>query len=147
MAVEMVAGYGWVILALVANVLLNLYMAIQVGSARRKYNVPYPTMYALDSENKQAKLFNCVQRGHQNSLEFMPTFFGLLLIGGLQFPIAAAILGAIYNVARLLYFRGYATGSVEARLTQGGGVHFLALSGLLVCSISCALHQFFPDVV
>jgi glutathione S-transferase len=147
MAVEMVAGYGWVILALVANVLLNLYMAMQVGSARRKYKVPYPTMYALDSENKQAKLFNCVQRGHQNSLEFMPTFFGLLLIGGLQFPIAAAILGAIYNVGRFLYFQGYATGTVEARHARGGRLHWLALTGLIVCSIACALHQFFPDVV
>jgi glutathione S-transferase len=147
MAVEMVAGYGWVILALVANVLLNLYMAMQVGSARRKYKVPYPTMYAIDSENKQAKLFNCVQRGHQNSIEYMPTFFAVLLIGGLQFPIAAAILGAIYNVGRFLYFQGYATGTVEARHARGGRLHWLALTGLIVCSIACALHQFFPDVV
>ena len=143
----MVAGYGWVILALVANVLLNLYMGGQVGKARKKYKVFYPTMYAIESENKQAKLFNCVQRGHQNSIEYMPTFFALLLIGGLQFPIAAAILGAIYNVGRFLYFQGYATGSVEARHARGGGLHWPALMGLIVCSIACAVHQFFPDVV
>ncbi len=147
MAVEMVAGYGWVILALVANVLLNLYMGGQVGKARKKYKVFYPTMYAMESENKQAKLFNCVQRGHQNSIEYMPTFFALLLIGGLQFPIAAAILGAIYNVGRFLYFQGYATGSAEARHANGGRLHWLGLMGLIVCSIACAVHQFFPDVV
>lgn len=27
----------------------------------RRYNVPYPTLYAIESENKDAKLFNCVQ--------------------------------------------------------------------------------------
>ena len=26
-----------------------------------RYKVSYPTMYAIESENKDAKLFNCVQ--------------------------------------------------------------------------------------
>ncbi|KAJ6861639.1 hypothetical protein NC651_037648 [Populus alba x Populus x berolinensis] len=32
-----------------------------VGKARKKYNVSYPTLYAIESENKDANLFNCVQ--------------------------------------------------------------------------------------
>jgi glutathione S-transferase len=28
---------------------------------RFRYKVFYPTMYAIESENKDAKLFNCVQ--------------------------------------------------------------------------------------
>ncbi|KAJ6752697.1 MICROSOMAL GLUTATHIONE S-TRANSFERASE [Salix koriyanagi] len=50
-------------------------MGFQVGKARKKYNVPYPTLSAIESENKDAKPFNCVQRGHQNSLELMPVFY------------------------------------------------------------------------
>ncbi|CAL0307677.1 unnamed protein product [Lupinus luteus] len=26
-----------------------------------RYNVPYPTLYAIESENKHAKIFNCIQ--------------------------------------------------------------------------------------
>lgn len=122
-------------------------MKLQVGKARKKYKVYYPIMYALESENKDAKVFNCVQRGHQNSLEFMPTFMVMLLLGGLQYPIVAAIFGAVYTVARLQYFRGYSTGTASARYSSGGGFHWLALIGLLVCNAALILHQFFPDYV
>lgn len=53
--------YGYVALVLVAYCFLNFWMGAQVGKARKKYKVPYPTLYAIESENKDAKLFNCVQ--------------------------------------------------------------------------------------
>ena len=120
---------------------------MQVGSARRKYKVPYPTMYANETDNKGAKVFNCVQRAHQNTLEFLPAFISLLLVGGLQYPIIAGALGFVYSVARYLYFIGYSTGDANKRFAYGGSVHFLALVGLFVCSFAFTLHQFFPDVV
>lgn len=147
MAFELVAGYGWVLVVLVINLLLNQWMGLQVGKARKQYKVFYPTMYAVESENKDAKLFNCVQRGHQNFLEFMPTFLVLLLLGGLQYPVVAAVLGAVYNVGRVQYFTGYSTGQPAARYATGGRFHGLALAGLLVCTIALILHQFFPAYV
>ncbi|KAI8540980.1 hypothetical protein RHMOL_Rhmol08G0027400 [Rhododendron molle] len=54
-------GYGYVVLTLVFYCFFNFWMAFQVGKARKKYNVSYPTLYASESENKDAKLFNCVQ--------------------------------------------------------------------------------------
>jgi glutathione S-transferase len=54
-------GFGNVAFVLVAYCFLNFWMGFQVGSARKKYKVPYPTLYAIESENKDAKLFNCVQ--------------------------------------------------------------------------------------
>jgi glutathione S-transferase len=54
-------GFGNVAFVLVAYCFLNFWMAFQVGKARKKYNVPYPALYAIESENKDAKLFNCVQ--------------------------------------------------------------------------------------
>lgn len=116
----------------------------------RRYKVNYPSLYASESENKDAKLFNCVQvsflskswylflgfflglwffidswmcywvqRGHQNSLEMMPIFFMLMILGGLKHPCISASLGSLYIVARYFYFTGYSTGDPQNRLKIG----------------------------
>lgn len=111
--------YGYVILALVVYCFFNFWMSFQVGKARKQYKVPYPTMYATEAENKNANSFNCVQRGHQNSLEMMPTFFMLMIVGGIRHPLICASLGAVYIVSRYFYFTGYSTGDPQNRLTLG----------------------------
>ncbi|KAG6618032.1 hypothetical protein I3842_Q134200 [Carya illinoinensis] len=116
--------YGFVAIVLVLYCLVNFWMAGQVGKARKRFNVPYPTLYALESDNKDAKLFNCVQRGHQNSLEMMP-----------MHPCTCAALGLLYTVSRVFYFKGYATGDPQKRLTVGK-YGFLALLGLMVSTVS-----------
>ncbi|OAY57255.1 microsomal glutathione S-transferase 3 [Manihot esculenta] len=127
--------YGYVALVLVAYCFLNFWMGAQVGKARKKYKVPYPTLYAIESENKDAKLFNCVQRGHQNSLEMMPMFFVLMVLGGFRHPCLCASLGGLYIITRYFYFTGYATGDPQKRLSIGK-YGFLALLGLMGCTIS-----------
>lgn len=122
-------------------------MSVQVGKARRRFNVPYPTMYASEKEHKDAKAFNCVQRAHQNNLEFMPSFLVVLILGGLQYPLVAASLGTIYALARIQYFRGYSSGDAKKRFSGGGAVIFPAYFGLIICTICLTLHQFFPDLV
>ncbi|RVW61051.1 Microsomal glutathione S-transferase 3 [Vitis vinifera] len=111
--------YGYVVLVLVFYCFLNFFMAISVGKARKKYKVSFPNLYALESENKDAKLFNCVQRGHQNSLEMMPVFFVLMILGGIGYPLTCAALGSLYIVSRYFYFTGYSTGNPENRLKIG----------------------------
>ncbi|KAI4389359.1 hypothetical protein MLD38_001591 [Melastoma candidum] len=130
--------YGYVVLELVIYCFLNFWMSFQVGAARKKYKVFYPTLYASESDNKDAKLFNCIQRGHQNSLEMMPLFFMLMILGGLRHPLACSSLGALYLVSRFFYFKGYATGDPQNRLTIGK-YGFLALLGLMICTISCGV--------
>ncbi|GLJ50885.1 hypothetical protein SUGI_1083800 [Cryptomeria japonica] len=98
-AVHLPPAFGWVVLSALAYIFLNFLMAIQVGKARKSYNVPYPTLYAIESENKDAKKFNCIQRGHQNSLEMMPVFFLLLILGSLQYPVVSSILGVFHCLA------------------------------------------------
>ncbi|XP_072972932.1 uncharacterized protein [Typha angustifolia] len=136
---EIPKEYGYVVLVLVLYALLNLWMSLQVGKARKKYKVFYPTLYAVESENKDAKLFNCVQRGHQNSLESMPVFFTMLLVGGIQHPVIGAGLGLLYTIARFFYFKGYSTGVPENRL-KIGGLNFLALFGLEMCAASFGIN-------
>ncbi|CAL4926918.1 unnamed protein product [Urochloa decumbens] len=135
-SIELPKEYGYVVLVLVAYAFLNFWMSFQVGKARKKYKVLYPTMYAVESENKDAKLFNCVQRGHQNSLEMMPMFFVMLLLGGLQHPTIAAGLGGLYTAARFFYFKGYATGDPRNPMKIGVRLSALAGVGLICCTAS-----------
>ncbi|CAH9094883.1 unnamed protein product [Cuscuta epithymum] len=131
--------YGYVVIVLVLYCFLNTWMSFQVGKARKKYNVSYPAMYATEAENKDAKLFNCVQRGHQNSLEWMPVFFLLMGLGGIRHPLVSASLGAFYIFARYGYFKGYSTGNPENRLTVGK-YNFIAILGLTICTLSCGVN-------
>ncbi|KAK9691662.1 hypothetical protein RND81_09G210500 [Saponaria officinalis] len=127
--------YGYVVLVLVFYCFFNLWMGFQVAKARKKYKVDYPTLYASESENKDAKLFNCVQRGHQNSLEHMPVYFILMILGGMRHPCICTGLGVVYLVSRYFYFTGYSTGDPTKRLSIGKFA-FLALFALLICTIS-----------
>ncbi|KAJ6796550.1 microsomal glutathione S-transferase 3-like [Iris pallida] len=138
-AIEIPKEYGYVLLVLVFYAFLNVWMGIQVGKARKKYKVPYPTMYAVESENKDAKLFNCVQRGHQNSLEVLPVFLATLLVGGLQHPLVAAGLGLVYSFGRLFYFRGYATGVPDNRMKLGG-IYVIGYLGLIICTAKLGIN-------
>lgn len=148
MAFETIAGYGWVLAALLANIFVTQGMAFAVGAARRRFNVQCPTMYASEKEgHKDAKAFNCVQRAHQNTLEFLPSMVAALLLGGLQYPLVAAALGALYAVARIQYFRGYSSGVANNRFAAGGVLIFPAYYGLVICTVCLTLHQYFPDVV
>lgn len=52
----------------------------------------YPDLYASKENCKSEediKAFNCVQRGHQNSLELHPAFLTLMTLAGLKVCIPA----------------------------------------------------------
>jgi glutathione S-transferase len=52
-----------------------------------RYGVKYPALYAAKGDcakEEHVKAFNCVQRGHQNSLELQPAFLSLLTLAGLR---------------------------------------------------------------
>lgn len=132
--------YGYVVIVLVLYCFLNFWMGSQVGRARKKYKVFYPIMYANEAENKDAKIFNCIQRGHQNSLEMMPIFFVLMILGGIRHPLISTSLGVVYTVSRFFYFKGYSTGDPNNRLSLGK-YSFLAVFALMICTISCGVHM------
>jgi glutathione S-transferase len=72
-------------------------------------------MYAV-GDSPEAKKFNCTQRGHQNSLETLPSFLALLLVAGARYPVTAAIAGVVYNAGKIVYFNGYASGDPSKRM-------------------------------
>ncbi|KAI0697570.1 membrane-associated proteins in eicosanoid and glutathione metabolism [Cytidiella melzeri] len=101
------------------------YQMNSVGRARRAAGIKYPQLYAEKAEAESsinAKVFNCVQRAHQNTLENLPTVIFSTLIAGLVYPTFAGSLCATWSVARLLYTIGYSSGDPNARNFLGANV-------------------------
>lgn len=114
-------AYSLVIFTAIANWFVLMWQAMKVAKARKQYNVKYPTLY----ENKDPSDFNCIQRAHQNSLEWNPAFLSFLLLGGLSGPIVASVAGMIYNAGRVVYAQGYATGNPHTGLWGLYGLFYL----------------------
>lgn len=113
-----------------------------VSPARKKYNVEYPTMYAVSQkEGDDAYKFNCCQRAHQQALETYPIFLSCSLIGGLKHPILVALSGILWCYSRVMWAHGYATGSPGARYTYSawGRYIWMALAIPMLCTISTAV--------
>ena len=121
-------AFGYVLGSCSLTCLVLYWMSFQVAFARRKYNVLYPKMYA-EGDSEDAVAFNCVQRGHQNSLELAPQAFVCQLLMGLKFPVTAAVLGVAWAIGRIIYFKGYATGDPRGRVKGAivAGLVWLAL--------------------
>lgn len=122
-------GYGAVLLVNVAasSIVLQI-LGGKVGAARKRFKekalkngdadaeerFSYPKLYA-EGFSKEAKDFNCVQRGHQQALETYSQFVFLSLIAGLKYPVVSTVAGIIWIVARFKWAEGYATGQPDKR--------------------------------
>jgi len=135
MAGSLPCGYGYVLLAGCGNMFVNMWMAINVGQARKKYEVKYPQMYHTEPSH----VFNCIQRAHQNTCESNPIFYFLLLTSGLQYPRITAGAGAVYLASRIAFALGYYTGDPAKR--RWGGFGHIAELVLLGGVFSLAFHE------
>jgi glutathione S-transferase len=124
--------YGWVLLTTASTTLLNMWLARQVGNARKKYKVDYPTMY--DPAKPE---FNCYQRAHQNMLETLPNILAMLLIGGIRHPRIATGAGLTWILGRILFAFGYYTGDPSKR-HRGSILIFPSMLVLLGTAVSTA---------
>ncbi|GKY90523.1 hypothetical protein MPSEU_000026000 [Mayamaea pseudoterrestris] len=141
-SVSVPGNYGYVILTtVVGQFVANFYMGGQVMEARKKFNVPYPNLYATPGFHKSADEFNRVQRGHQASLEQTAIVTVASLIGGLQYPIAASVLNALFSLGNIFFQIGYADTTLDvsmARYKKGGALKWVGVFGSIGLSVNVA---------
>ena len=125
--ITLLPEFGYVILGIVSTFFLNFWLGFQVTKARKKHDVTYPTFY----ENSKPE-FNCIQRGHQNSLEYVPFLHATSLLGGLFHPTLAAAGIVVWIIGRVIYMLGYSTGSPGKRAPG----FILSIVGLLLTTVS-----------
>eukprot|EP00549_Striatella_unipunctata_P021533 CAMPEP_0118707064 /NCGR_PEP_ID=MMETSP0800-20121206/20958_1 /TAXON_ID=210618 ORGANISM="Striatella unipunctata, Strain CCMP2910" /NCGR_SAMPLE_ID=MMETSP0800 /ASSEMBLY_ACC=CAM_ASM_000638 /LENGTH=151 /DNA_ID=CAMNT_0006609773 /DNA_START=54 /DNA_END=509 /DNA_ORIENTATION=- len=134
--------YGYVILTcIVGPMVSSLYMGGVVGGARKKYNVPYPNMYATPKHHEKADEFNRVQRGHQNFFENVTSFSVAALVGGLKHPYTCAVYGILFSVGSILFQIGYSDTNLDvklARYKKGGAIKHIGFLGSVGAAISLA---------
>lgn len=135
----------YVVGSVAATALMTQYLAVKVALARRQYKVPYPAMYA-EGKGQEAMEFNCIQRSHQNTLEYLPNVLALQMAMGLKFPLAAGILGVGWTIGRLVYASGYSTGDPSKR-TPGSALAGVIYLGLIFGALFSSLAMIFPEAI
>jgi len=126
--------YKYVIVSLLPIPWLLLGQTIMVGRYRRKAGISYPQVYADKAEakaSKDAHLFNCVQRAHQNTLEVVPIYVITTIVSGINYPKSAAAMCTIWIASRIPYTIGYASGDPGKRSGMLFHLSTATLLGLL----------------
>ncbi|OAX37877.1 membrane-associated proteins in eicosanoid and glutathione metabolism [Rhizopogon vinicolor AM-OR11-026] len=130
-------GYGYVAAGFVCTAWVLGWQALVVGSHRTKSGIKYPQLYAEKAEaaaSKEALLFNCAQRSHQNTIEHMPLIILTTLVTAMKYPVFAGYACGFWALSRVLYTLGYTTGDPVKRNTRGGILGEIPLVGLLLGS-------------
>jgi len=118
MTINLPAGSSWVAASLFAIVPVLQYQFFVVARWRKKAGIAYPQMYAEKAEqeaSKDAKIFNCAQRAHQNTLENLPIIVLSTLLSAIRYPTYAAVGCGIWSFSRIVYTLGYSTGVPRRR--------------------------------
>ena len=130
LSIVLTAEHGYAIAVIVALWFQQQFIfTLPVALARKKYGIEPPTLYPRDSQIKSLSLteaqvddYMCVQRVHQNNMEFLVAFFPLMIISSIMFPMQSAHGGAVVWLGRMLTAIGYWRGA-EKRM-WGAWFHF-----------------------
>lgn len=130
-------SFGYVAAGLVSTVWVLGWQMLVVGKHRKRSGIKYPQLYAEKAEaeaSKDAFLFNCAQRAHQNTIEHMPIVVVTTLVTSMKNPVFAGYACGLWALSRVLYTLGYTTGDPVKRNTRGGILGELPLFGLFLGS-------------
>jgi glutathione S-transferase len=116
-------SYPWTALVTIAALLVYFYMGLRVGQARGKYGIAAPAVTGHPDFDRAIRI-------QANTLEWLPLFLvSLWLFAFYMNDIAAAVVGLVWILGRILYLTGYAK-AAEAR-GRGFGIQALATAVLL----------------
>jgi glutathione S-transferase len=113
-----------VTIILVLALLQYIAFAMLVGGARGKYGVKAPAITGNET-------FERYFRVQQNTLELLVVFVpAIWLFGQSVSSLWAAILGGVYLVGRVVYFKSYVAD--PAKRSAGFGLSFLPIAAMLI---------------
>jgi glutathione S-transferase len=140
LSIDVPDGYAYVFFTCgMLPSITNFLLGGKVMSARKKFNIPLPNLYATPGHHKEADAFNRVQRGHQHVLESISDFRTASFIGALKHPLVCAVSGVFYCLGNYMYSAGYADQSLDvksARMKKGGPLQFIAQMVQIGCGVS-----------
>ncbi|KAF9454057.1 membrane-associated proteins in eicosanoid and glutathione metabolism [Macrolepiota fuliginosa MF-IS2] len=134
---------------IVSTVWVLLGQGFTVGKYRRLSGIKYPQLYAEKAEaeaNKDAQLFNCAQRAHQNTLENIPIIWATTIIVGLRMPVIAASACGLWSLSRISYTIGYLSGDPKKRVTPLYGLGTIGSLGLTLTATVQAVQWIWQGV-
>jgi glutathione S-transferase len=112
----------WVSLVTIVALIMFFVVTINVGRARAKYGIKAPEMAGNPD-------FERVVRVQQNTLEQLSLFLpALWIFAYFVSPIAAAALGAIWVIGRIIYAWGY----YQAAEKRGPGFGISSLASIIL---------------
>ncbi|KAJ6481756.1 hypothetical protein C8R45DRAFT_1002942 [Mycena sanguinolenta] len=142
-------GTGYVAAAVLSTVYVLVFQLRTVVKWRRLSGVKYPRVYASDDEatkNPNAMRFNCAQRAHQNTLEYLPLLLIATLVTALKYPIPAAGALGLWSLSRVGYTVGYASGDPARRTNALSALHYPIAFGLLGSSTYAVVQLVLADL-
>jgi len=142
------ARYAFVTLVGVASSFLTTWQGGMVGRQRKMAGIKYPQVYAEKAEveaNKEAAIFNNLQRAHQHTMETYPQFMICMFVTGLKYPLFAASLGGAWFFGRIAFTNNY-RGGADQRNKGIGGLSLLSLYTIMFGAAWTVLGFFQPDL-
>ncbi|CAG7848496.1 SubName: Full=Uncharacterized protein {ECO:0000313/EMBL:CCA66602.1} [Serendipita indica DSM 11827] len=133
--------YRVVVAVGLSTVFLASYHGFVTSYFRRRANIRHPQCYADPkqmSDDINALKFTCAQRAHQNMLETLPIILFGLAWSGLYYPVTTSALGVGWIISRVIYLKGYTSGTPEKRLPG-----FQIASTFLFCIVGLGLYSSF----
>ncbi|KAF5323453.1 hypothetical protein D9611_005711 [Ephemerocybe angulata] len=132
---------------------LNLWLLVKQHRAvmywREKSGIWYPRTYAEKAEmeaSRDAHMFNCAQRAHQNTLENLPILYVTAVVAGLRYPILTATLTGSWVIGKIAFTNGYATGDPDKRFNKVYAIGGLSLVAQGLIATGIALEWAFGDL-
>jgi hypothetical protein len=107
----------------------QLIFVIAVAVARKKSGIQPPTLYPRDSEIKSLNLspadvesYMCVQRVHQNNVEFLTCYFPVMMMAMINYPTQTYYASVVVWIGRMFVALGYYSGA--SKRAAGAFFHF-----------------------
>lgn len=129
-------SHSYVAIVTLAALLAYFGMSFQVARTRREVGIFAPAMTGN-------ALLERTIRAHINTLEWLPIFLPSLWLFAVYWSdVAAAILGAVWIIGRVIYFRGYVVDA--GKRGPGFFIQAMAAGALLFGALGRVLYLAIP---